>query len=42
MSAPWQCAMVESRAVLAKEKCDTYAGGAKDRCLDQAKARFGR
>jgi hypothetical protein len=27
---------------VAKEKCDVYAGGAKDYCLNQAKARFGR
>jgi hypothetical protein len=27
---------------VAKEKCDTYAGDTKDRCLDQAKARFGK
>ena len=27
---------------VAKEKCDVYAGGAKDYCVDQAKARFGK
>ena len=25
-----------------KEKCDLYAGGAKDYCLAQVKARFGK
>ena len=27
---------------VAKEKCDVYAGGAKDYCVNQAKARFGK
>ena len=27
---------------VAKEKCDTFAGGAKDTCLDRAKANFGQ
>jgi len=27
---------------VAKEKCDVYAGGAKDHCLDRAKERFGK
>jgi len=27
---------------VAKEKCDTYSGDAKTRCLDQAKAAFGK
>jgi len=27
---------------VAKEKCETYAGGAKDTCLDRAKIRFGK
>jgi hypothetical protein len=27
---------------VAKQQCDTYAGSAKDLCLDQAKARFGK
>lgn len=32
----------EADYVVAKEKCDTYAGGAKDKCLDQAKINFGK
>lgn len=27
---------------VAQQQCDVYAGGAKDHCLDQAKARFGK
>lgn len=27
---------------VAKEKCETYAGGAKDHCLEQAKKSFGK
>jgi hypothetical protein len=27
---------------VAKEKCDTFAGSAKDSCIDQAKVRFGK
>jgi hypothetical protein len=27
---------------VAKEKCDVYAGGAKDHCLEPAKALFGK
>jgi hypothetical protein len=27
---------------VAKEKCDAFAGGAKDRCMDQAKTDFGK
>lgn len=30
----------EAQHALAKEKCDTYAGGAKDHCLAEVKARF--
>jgi len=32
----------EAEYAVAKEKCDTYAGGAKDHCLSEAKARFGK
>lgn len=31
---------VNAEYAVAKEKCDVYAGGAKDYCLAQAKARF--
>jgi hypothetical protein len=27
---------------VAKEKCDTYAGNAKDVCVNEAKVRFGK
>jgi hypothetical protein len=27
---------------VAREKCDTYASDAKDRCLTDAKARYGK
>jgi len=32
---------LEAQYKVAKERCDEYAGGAKDYCLQQAKARFG-
>lgn len=32
----------EARYKVAKEKCDTYSGSAKDACLDKAKAEFGK
>lgn len=32
----------EADYTLAKEKCETFAGGAKDTCLDRAKTRFGK
>jgi hypothetical protein len=27
---------------VAKEKCDSFSGDTKDRCIDDAKARFAR
>jgi hypothetical protein len=27
---------------VAKEKCDSFSGAAKDNCLSQAKAQFGK
>ena len=33
---------VDAEYTVAKEKCNTFAGGAKDTCLDQVKARFGK
>ncbi len=33
---------IDAGYAVAKEKCDTFAGGAKDTCLDQAKKRFGK
>ena len=33
--------MAEANHAAAKEKCDTYAGSAKDSCLNQAKVGFG-
>lgn len=32
----------EAQYKVAKEKCDTYAGNAKDVCVNEAKARFGK
>ena len=32
----------DAQYAVAVEKCDVYAGGAKDVCLDRAKARFGK
>lgn len=33
---------IDAGYAVAKEKCDSFAGGAKDTCLDQAKKRFGK
>jgi len=33
---------IDASYAVAKEKCDTFAGGAKDTCMDQAKKRFGK
>lgn len=33
---------LDAEYVLAREKCDTYASSAKDACLHQVKARFGK
>jgi hypothetical protein len=32
----------EAAYTVAKEKCDTFAGGAKDKCMDQARALHGK
>jgi len=33
---------LDAQYEVAKEKCDVYAGGAKDHCLERAKALFGK
>ena len=33
---------IDAGYAVAKEKCDSFAGGAKDTCLDQAKKRYGK
>lgn len=33
---------LDAEYAVEKQKCDIYAGGAKDYCLDRAKARFGK
>lgn len=33
---------LEARYSVARERCDSYAGGSKDYCISQAKARFGK
>lgn len=35
-------AKAEADYAVAKEKCDMYAGGAKDQCLERAKVRAGK
>ena len=32
----------DAQYAVAKEKCDTFAGAAKDNCLMQARAQFGK
>lgn len=37
-----QADKLDADYTVARERCDTYAGGARDHCLDQAKIRFGK
>jgi hypothetical protein len=32
----------DAEYALAREKCDSFSGQAKDRCISDAKARFGK
>lgn len=32
---------LDAQYAVAREKCETYSGDTKDRCLNEAKARFG-